>query len=86
MCIRDSFITYYGQNKLYRNNGDGTFTDVTKQAGLSNDSGWATGAAFGDYDGDGWADLFVSHYVNFNLTDLPAFGSSPTCKLSLIHI
>jgi hypothetical protein len=43
-----------------RNNGDGTFTDVTKQAGLSDDSKWATGAAFGDYDGDGWDDLFVA--------------------------
>ena len=41
---------------------------------------WATGAAFGDYDGDGWADLFVSHYVDFHLDDLPAFGSSMTCK------
>ena len=76
----DLLVTCFGGVVLYRNNGDGTFTDVTRQAGLSNDSGWATGAAFGDYDGDGWADLFVSHYVNLNLNDLPAFGSSPTCK------
>ena len=40
----------------------------------------ATGAAFGDYDGDGWADLFVSHYVDFHLNDLPVFGSSKSCK------
>ena len=32
--FEDLFCTYYGQNKLFRNNGDGTFTDVTKQAGL----------------------------------------------------
>jgi enediyne biosynthesis protein E4 len=82
----DLLVTCFGGVVLYRNNGDGTFTDVTKQAGLSNDSGWATGAAFGDYDGDGWADLFVSHYVNFNLTDLPAFGSSPTCKFRGIAV
>jgi hypothetical protein len=82
----DLLVTCFGGVVLYRNNGDGTFTDVTKQAGLSNDSGWATGAAFGDYDGDGWADLFVSHYVNLNLNDLPAFGSSPTCKFRGIAV
>jgi hypothetical protein len=76
----DLLVTCLGGVVLYRNNGDGTFTDVTKQAGLSGDAGWATGAAFGDYDGDGWADLFVSHYVDFHLNDLPAFGSSKTCK------
>jgi hypothetical protein len=82
----DLLITCFGGVVLYRNNGDGTFTDVTKQAGLSNDSGWATGAAFGDYDGDGWADLFVSHYVDFHLDDLPAFGSSKTCKYRGINV
>jgi hypothetical protein len=82
----DLLVTCFGGVVLYRNNGDGTFTDVTKQAGLSNDSGWATGAAFGDYDGDGWADLFVSHYVDFHLDDLPAFGSSKTCKYRGIDV
>ncbi|HEV7221005.1 MAG TPA: CRTAC1 family protein [Terriglobales bacterium] len=76
----DLLVTCFGGVVLYRNNGDGTFTDVTKQAGLSGDSEWATGAAFGDYDNDGWTDLFVSHYVDLNLHDLPAFGSSKTCK------
>jgi hypothetical protein len=76
----DLLVTCFGGVVLYRNNGDGTFTDVTKQSGLSGDTGWATGAAFGDYDNDGWADLFVSHYVDFHLDDLPAFGSSKSCK------
>jgi hypothetical protein len=76
----DLLVTCFGGVVLYRNNGDGTFTDVSKQAGLSNDSQWATGAAFGDYDRDGWVDLFVSHYVDFHLNDLPAFGSRQTCK------
>jgi enediyne biosynthesis protein E4 len=76
----DLLVTCLGGVVLYRNNGDGTFTDVTKNAGLSGDTGWATGATFGDYDGDGWADLFVSHYVDFHLNDLPAFGSNKTCK------
>jgi hypothetical protein len=82
----DLLVTCFGGVVLYRNNGDGTFTDVTKQAGLSNDSQWATGAAFGDYDRDGWVDLFVSHYVDFHLDDLPAFGSSQTCKYRGIDV
>ena len=76
----DLLVTCLNGVVLYKNNGDGTFTDVTKASGLGNDSGWATGAAFGDYDGDGWADLFVSHYVDFRLNDLPAFGSGKSCK------
>ena len=76
----DLLVTCLGGVVLYRNNGDGTFTDVTKASGLGGDSGWATGAAFGDYDSDGWADLFVSHYVDFHLDDLPAFGSGKSCK------
>ncbi|MGC2215285.1 MAG: CRTAC1 family protein [Silvibacterium sp.] len=82
----DLLVTCFGGVVLYRNNGDGTFTDVTKSAGLAGDSQWATGAAFGDYDGDGWADLFVSHYVDFHLDDLPAFGSSKTCKYKGIEV
>jgi hypothetical protein len=76
----DLLVTCFGGVVLYRNNGDGTFTDVTKQAGLGGDTLWATGAAFGDYDGDGWADLFVSHYVEFHLDNMMAFGSRDTCK------
>jgi hypothetical protein len=76
----DLLVTCFGGVVLYRNQGDGTFTNVTRQAGLAGDTAWATGAAFGDYDGDGWADLFVAHYVDFSLKDLPAFGSKATCK------
>ncbi len=47
--------------KLYHNNGDGTFTDVSKQAGVDI-SCWGIGAAWGDYDNDRWPDLFVSAY------------------------
>ena len=71
----DLLVTCLDGVVLYRNNGDGTFTDVTRAAGLDRDHGWATGAAFGDFDGDGWPDLFVSHYVDFRLDALPAFGS-----------
>lgn len=46
---------------LYRNNHDGTFTDVTKTAGLSV-SGWAQGACVGDYDNDGYDDVYITYY------------------------
>ncbi len=82
----DLLVTCFGGVVLYRNNGDGTFTDVTKSTGLSGDHGWATGAAFGDYDGDGWADLFVAHYVDFHLDNMAAFGSSASCNYMGIDV
>ena len=48
-------------NHLYRNNHDGTFTDVTKRAGLER-SGWGQGVCTGDYDNDGHTDLFVTYW------------------------
>src|SRR5215469_12380426 len=52
-------------NRLYRNNGDGTFTDVTLQAGVQGE-GFATGVAIGDYDNDGFEDIFIAG-VNRNI-------------------
>jgi enediyne biosynthesis protein E4 len=82
----DLLVTCFGGIVLYHNNHDGTFSNVTTQAGLGSDSGWATGAAFGDYDGDGWSDLFVAHYVDLDLKDLPEFGSKPTCQYHGINV
>jgi enediyne biosynthesis protein E4 len=82
----DLLVTCFGGIVLYHNNHDGTFSNVTTQAGLGIDSGWATGAAFGDYDGDGWSDLFVAHYVDLDLKDLPEFGSKPTCQYHGINV
>jgi len=48
-------------NHLYRNNHDGTFSDVTEIAGLSA-TGWGQGVCVGDYDNDGWEDLYVTYY------------------------
>jgi hypothetical protein len=48
-------------NHLYRNNHDGTFTDVTAKAGLTA-TGWGQGVCVGDYDNDGWEDLYVTYY------------------------
>src|SRR4029450_13118122 len=49
------------RNALYRNNGDGTFTDVTDKAGVSG-TGYGLGCVWGDYDNDGFPDLFVTQY------------------------
>jgi enediyne biosynthesis protein E4 len=82
----DLLVTCFGGVVLYRNKGDGTFSDVTKEAGLGGDDLWATGASFGDYDNDGWADLFISHYVEFHLNGMAAFGSLETCKYQGIDV
>jgi hypothetical protein len=75
----DIAVSCFGGVVLYHNKGDGTFEDVTKRAGLDKDKGWATGLSFGDYNGDGLLDLFVPHYVDFDLENLPAFGAQKTC-------
>ena len=49
------------RNGLYRNNRDGTFTDVTAKAGVAN-TGYGMGVAVGDYNRDGYPDLFVTSY------------------------
>jgi len=48
-------------NRLYKNNRDGTFTDVTQHAGL-NRTGWASAVTVGDYNNDGFEDLFLTYY------------------------
>lgn len=61
----DLYITNYGKNILYHNNGDGTFTDVTEKAGVAA-GGWSVSAGFFDYDNDGKLDLFVTRYMEWD--------------------
>ena len=63
----DLFVSneYNKPNFLYHNNGNGTFTKVTSGS-IVNDIGWSRGAAWGDYDNDGWPDLFVVNYQGIN--------------------
>ncbi len=82
----DLFITYWGQNVLYRNNGPNakgevTFTDVTEAAGLKiKGRHWGAGCTFVDYNRDGLLDLFVSNYVDFDIDKVPKPGESSFCN------
>jgi hypothetical protein len=62
----DLYITNYGPNRMFFNNGDGSFTDVTDKTGTG-DELWGTSAAVFDYDRDGWLDLYVANYVYFDV-------------------
>jgi len=64
-CHPNSFAPL--PNTLYRNNGDGTFTDVSKETGISAVLGKGMGVAFADYDGDGFPDVFVANDNSPNL-------------------
>jgi len=77
----DLFITQWGQNVLYRNLGNGTFKDETKERGLlSPKPRWSTGCAFLDFNRDGFLDLVVVHYVDFDLAHTPHPGQTSQCQ------
>ena len=76
----DLYVTYLNGAVLYHNNGNATFTDVTSRANVGNSGHWGTSAAFGDYDNDGYLDLYVANYVDLDLEHLPEFGKGPFCQ------
>jgi hypothetical protein len=70
----DIYVTNFGKNILYHNNGDGTFTDVTAKAGVAG-GGWSVSAGFLDYDNDGKLDLFVTRYLDWSIEKSKTCGS-----------
>ncbi len=76
----DLFVTYWGQNHLYRNTAGRRFEDVTARSGLTQDRvRYNTGCAFLDYDNDGHADLFVANYLKFDPNTTPKPGQNAYC-------
>ena len=68
----DLFIGQWGHNVFLHNMGNGTFRDETRERGLDRPgSRWSTGCAFIDYDRDGWLDLVVANYIDFNAQETP---------------
>ncbi len=76
----DLYVTAYGHNRLFHNEGNGTFKQVAEQTGSAgNGKEWGTGCAFVDYDRDGRLDLMVANYVHFDLASTPTPGQSAGC-------
>lgn len=75
----DLYLTNYGRNQFYRNNGDGTFTDITQTAGVA-DPKWSVSASFGDYNLDGFLDLYVANYLDYKIE------TAHPCSLEGVHI
>jgi enediyne biosynthesis protein E4 len=82
----DLYITGFGRNQLFRNNGDGTFADVSKASGTDDPDSWGVSAAFVDFDRDGWLDLFVGNYLRYTLAShidcVGAAGQPDYCRPS----
>ena len=76
----DLLVTGYPERALFHNNRDGTFSEVAGKAGLKGSGRWSTGAAWFDYDRDGWLDLVICHYGQMSFASAPRceFGGKPT--------
>lgn len=76
----DIFSADWGFNALYRNKGNGTFSDVSREVGLyGKRKRWASGCAWVDYDLDGNLDLFVANYIELDLEKVPSPGEQASC-------
>ena len=77
----DLFLTQWGHNVLLHNTGKGTFRDETRERGLDSPGArWSTGCAFIDYDRDGWLDLVVANYIDFDSQQPPRPRERSGCQ------
>ncbi len=91
--LDDLVVTYWGDCVLYHNDGNGRFTDVSEKTGLAKTMRltpkglrrWNTGCAFVDYDKDGWLDLFVANYIDFDPKTVPV-PESGNCLYKAIRV
>src|ERR1051325_9362045 len=77
----DLFVTGYKADRLYHNNGDGTFSDVTSKLLPKISDGWSTSAGWFDYDRDGRLDLFIARYMEWDFESGSMFCGGPTTLL-----
>ena len=77
--LPDLYLTNLGSNQLYQNKGEGKFVDLTKTT-ATDDQRWSTSASFFDYDRDGWLDLMIVNYADFNIVTSPTCYSATTAK------
>ena len=82
----DVYISGIGGGALFHNNGDGTFAETTRRAKVGNDGRWGTGCAFGDYNHDGFVDLYVANYVKFTEGKIPRRGETASCRFMVIDV
>ncbi len=76
----DIFVTAYGKNRLFHNEGGKHFSEVAEAAGVAGSGKeWGTGCAFVDYDRDGRLDVVVANYVHFDLAKTPKPGEEAGC-------
>lgn len=61
----DCLVTTFGENHLFRNNGNGTFTEVSDESNIGGMEGFWAGASWGDYNRDGFVDLYIAGYVDY---------------------
>ncbi len=71
-CLLD--MATYAPDILYRNNGDGTFTDISVSSGIADDSTFSRSASFGDYNLDGYIDLYVCNFIDLPFSNFYGYG------------